>query len=217
MLCVLSKRKRWQLLLILWHRNSALSLRLKPNLSSLGNLWLLMSPRIDSLNTTSLLVVLTKSYHHLSRNRKNLRKHQKPKARGEVRRNSSKMNRIPIASNQLRPNRLPSSMRRLNLGPRTKKPRRPKAKVVLVARRQYCLSKILLRLKYSRSNKSISLLEDPLLRRATFAQARLLPQGRQGRRWTLSRGRVELSLVLLHWKRERSKASLLSLLQLSVK
>jgi hypothetical protein len=45
----------------------------------------------------------------------------------------------------------------------------------------------------------------------------LLPQGRQGRRWTLSRGKVELSLVLLHWKRERSKASLLSLLQLSVK
>jgi hypothetical protein len=147
MLCVLSKRNRWQRLLILWHRNSALSLRLKPNLSSLGNLWLLMSPRIDSLTSTSLLVVLTKSYHHLSRNRKNLRKHQKPKARGEVRRNSSKMNRIPIASNQLPPNRLQSSMKRLNRCPRTKKSRKSKAKVVLAARRQLCLSRILLRLK----------------------------------------------------------------------
>lgn len=147
MLCVLSKRKRWQLQLILWHQNLALSLRLKPNLSSLGNLWLLMSPRIDSLTSTSLLVVLTKSYHHLSRNRKNLRKPQKPKAREEVRRNSSKMNQILIASNQLHPNRLPSSMKRLNLGPRTKKPRRPKAKVVLAAKRQHCLSRILLRLK----------------------------------------------------------------------
>ena len=215
MLCVLSKRSRK---LIKWHRKSTLSKRIKPQLSSLGNLWLLMCPRIDSLNTTSRLVVLTKSYHHLSLNRKTLLRLRKPKARGEVSRNSSKMNRTPVASNQLRPNRLPSSKKRLNRLPRTINLGRPKARLVVAVRRQYYLSRILLRLKVSKSSKSICRLADLLLRRATFAQARLLPQDHQGRsRWKASSGRVEVSLVLRHSKRDRNQATLRTLLRLLVK
>jgi len=167
---------------------------------------------------TSLLVVLTKSYHHLSRNRKTLLRLQKPKARKEVSRNSSKMNRIPVASNQLHQNRLPSSKKRLNRLPRTINLGRPKAKVVHVVKRQYYLSRILLRLKVSKSSKSFCRLADLLLRRATFAQARSLPQGHLGRsRWTSSSGRVEVSLVLLHSKRDRNQATLPTLLRLPVK
>jgi hypothetical protein len=90
--------------------------------------------RIDSLTTTSLLVVLIKSIHHLPPNLKKLLRHLKPKLREEVSRNSSKMNQTPVASNQQHLSILQSNKKRSPQ--RFRNPRRPEAKVLLAARRQ---------------------------------------------------------------------------------
>jgi hypothetical protein len=93
-----------------------------------------MSPRIDSLTTTSLLVVLIKSIHHLHLNLKKLLRHLKPKLRKEVSRNSSKMNQTPVVSNQQHLSILQSSKKSPKI---FRNPRKAEgAKVLLAARRQ---------------------------------------------------------------------------------
>jgi hypothetical protein len=91
-----------------------------------------MSLRIDSLTTTSLLVVLIKSFHHLPPNLKKLLRHLKPKLRKEVSRNSSKMNQTPVANQQ----HLSILQSNKKSPKRSRNPRRPEAKVLLAARRQ---------------------------------------------------------------------------------